>query len=537
MKLQKFIPVVLSTVALASLVGCNKTKPGGEGVIQIVAYKAGYGVDWLHAAADEFTKAFPNVSFEFLEESALAGDKAKNDIPSPSKNQTDLYFVSTTDVDDIISRSYNILKTRDSVLLEPLDDIFTSKAIDKDGFEEKETIESRFLGGFKEAVVYEGTTPSKWDNKMFSLPWAQGTTGICYNPALLTKYGIDVPRTSNEFISAIKSIYELGAADDVYPYSFAGDNASGYWAYLYETWFAQYSGQKGFERFMRCEPTTGTIKDNGYEVYNDQGILESLKAMFELLDVKYAPKGDMSKKHTEAQTDFVTGKSVFMVDGDWLLNEMKEDYFEQTKEIKMLRTPILSSIGEEIGITDEQLHTLVDMIDEHKTNDDIKAALTSLDDLKIARVREARSITCSQGVSHNILIPSYSDAKDVAKLFVRFLYSNDGCRIFRNNAYSNLPIKYTKDSADTNTPWQQSLDALRDYEDAKVISESAPYNNVRNLAQLFLFNYQTWISPTTFKTIMLEKTKPAPAFTAQSIFEREYAHVKSSWSGYMAYVF
>ena len=204
----------------------------------------------------------------------------------------------------------------------------------------------------------------------------------------------------------------------------------------------------------------------------------------------------------------------------------------------MLGAPILSSIGEEIGITDSQLHDLVKMIDEHRSNADIIAAIPSLNDAKIARVYNARCVYDSIGAAHTIVIPSYADAKDQAKLFVRYLYSNDGCRVFRNQTYSSLPLKYTKQEGDTNTPYQQSLDQIQSYGDPQMISSASLYNNVRSVAQLYNFNYSAWVHPSTFYAVMANKANSSAAikFTPEFIFESEQAYVRNNWSKYMSFV-
>ena len=515
------------------LVGCkNGVAVGGESTIQIRAYNGGYGLDWLHNAAKEFQTNNKDIKFQFVEESALVtGDVVQSEIALPKKNQIDLYFLTGLDVDMLLQKSYSILKTRNQVLLEPLNDIYEGKAVDVNGNEESETIASRMATGFKEASEYDGAY-TQWKGKMFSLPWADGMTGLFVNPSVLEKYGVEMPLTSNEFTAAVQEIYNKGKDDGVLPFSWAGANAVGYWNYLFETWFAQYSTQPQFLNFVKCDPGDGNIKANGYKVYEDNGILESLKAMYDILDLKYSPNGSASKQHMEAQTDFVTGKTAFMMDGDWVINEMKADYIEYGQNIKMLGVPILSSIGTEIGISDSQLHDLVKMIDEHKSYSEIKAAIPSLDDAKINRVYNARSIYDSIGAAHIMVIPSYADAKEAAKAFIKYLYSNDGCRVFRNNTYSNLPLKYQKQDGDTNTPYQQSLDQILSYDNPQMVTTGSPYNNVRVVAQLYNFNSPEWVHPGTFASVMREKDK----YTPEYMFESEKELVKNNWSKYMSYI-
>ena len=524
-------------VSSATLTGCHVgVAAGGESTIQIRAYKGGYGLDWLHVAADEFQKAHPDIKFEFVEESAMVtGEVAQQELVLPKNNQIDLYFITGIDVDILLQKSYSVLRTRTQALLEPLDDIYESKAIDVNGKEETETIASRMTAGYKEASQYDGAY-TQWLGKMFTLPWATGMTGLFVNPTVLQKYNIEMPLTSNEFTAAVEKIYNQGKSEGILPFSWGGANAGGYWNYLYETWFAQYSGQQKFLNFVKCDPGDGNIKENGYKVYEDNGILEGLRAMFDICDLKYSPNGSASKHHMEAQTEFVTGKTAFMMDGDWVVNEMKADYFDYGQNIKMLGAPILSVIGEEIGITDAQLHDLVQMIDEHKSNAEIKTAIPSLDDVKIDRVYNARCVYDSIGAAHTMIIPSYADAKDAAKLFIRYLYSNDGCRVFRNNTYTNLPLKYTKQDGDTNYPYQQSLDQIQSYNNPQMVTTASLYNNVRSVAQLYNFNYSAWCHPHTFRAVMMDKASASPKFTPEFIFENEQAFVKNNWARYMSFV-
>ena len=532
---QTLLPIALAAIAATMLTGCKTgkaVKPGGEGTIQIRAYKGGYGLDWLHAAADEFKKAHPNIDFEFVEESSMVtGDVAQQEIALPKENQIDLYILTGLDIDNILGRSYGILKTRTKTLLEPLNDIYEGVAIDANGNEETETIASRMAAGYKEASVYEGSM-ARWEGNMYTLPWANGMTGLFVNPSVLERYHVEMPLTSNEFTAAVQTIYNQGKSEGILPFSWAGANATGYWNYLYETWFAQYSGQQKFLNFVKCDPGDGDIKNNGYKVYEDVGILKGLEAMYDILDLNYSPNGSASKQHMEAQTEFVTGKTAFMMDGDWVVNEMKGDYGEYAQNIKMLGVPVLSCIGEEIGITDAQLHDLVAMIDEHRTNDEIKAAIPSLDDTKIARVYNARCVYDSIGAAHGMSIPSYADAKDAAKLFIRYLYSNDGCRVFRNNTYSNLPLKYQKQEGDTNVPYQQSLDQILSYDNPQMVSTASLYNNVRSVAQLYNFNYPSWVHAGTFQSVMENKATLTPTV----MFNGEQEYVRDNWTRYMSFV-
>lgn len=520
----------LSVILMGAVAGCgNRVVAGGEDTIQVRAFKGGYGDEWLKQAKIEFEKTFPGKKVEIVESSATVTEKSKQEILVPKKNNIDLYFTNGSGFYNIIEQSKKILKTSKEVLLEDLTDVYNSKAIGFDGKEESETIANRMFSGYKEACQYNGDL-AQWQGNIYKLPWADAMTGLCVNKSVLDKYGLEIPLTTNDLVNCITTIASHTATDKVYPYTWAGSNASGYWSYLFETWFAQYSTAENFYKFMKCEPANGDIVNNGYEVYQDTGILKSLEVMFEILDLKYSPNGSASMTHMEAQNKFLRGESAFIVDGDWVMDEMKEDYYEEAKEIIFAKAPIISVFGEEMGITDAQLHNVVKAIDEGKTDAEIKA-IVSLTDANIKRIRDARAIHNGIGVSHDMVIPSYSDAKDTAKLFIRFLYSNDGCRLFRNNAYSNLPLTYTIQEGDKNTPFQQSLDEIYKGESV-MVSGAADLNSVRQATMMYMFNVSEWQHPNTYKSIMVDKNG-AKAYSPEKIFQDEAKYMKSNWATYM----
>lgn len=538
MKLKRLLGLaVLGGALIPTLTGCgNKVVEGGAQKVQIRCYKGGYGDEWIKQTVVRFNETFKDKGYsaEIVESSALVTEAAGQEILVPNKNQIDLYFTNGSDISTFINKSKSILRSTDKVVVECLDDVLASKAIGFDGKEESQTIGERLIGGYDITSKYNGTN-EKWAGKTFKLPWADAMTGIFCNTSVLAKYGIELPLTSNEFTEAVKKISSKTATDNIYPFSMGGANALGYWSYLFDTWFAQYSTAEGFINFQKCVPSNGNIKDNGYEVYNDKGILKALEAMYDILDLNYLSNGSLERQHTEAQVEFVTGKSAFMTNGDWVMNEMKENYSDKASDIIMLKAPILSSIGTECGLTDAQLHDVVKAIDDLKTNEEIKLLVPAATDEAINRIYDARSIHDSIGPSHDIFIPSYADAKDAAKLFVRYLYSNDGCNLFRQYATSNLPLKYTvsEELKAKATKFQKSLDSFYALNKSQMVSGAADYNNVRGDSQMYSFNVSAWQHPRTFVAIMQNKSKLLPSY----IFEQEALYMKQQWASYMSYIY
>lgn len=534
MKFKKFLALGCLTAGLVgTMAGCgSKVVEGGASVIQMRVYKGGYLTEWLHEVADAFMAQNPDIEIRFEEESSAVTEAIMNEISVPSKNNIDLYFSNGNHVADLITKSKSILKTSNQTLLEPLNDVFESKAIGYDGKEEDVTIKEKFFDGYEEAFTYNGLV-EKWHGNMYALPWADAATGVFCNKSVLDKYNLDIPLTSNEFTACIETIASHTKADGIFPWSWAGNNCAGYWLYLYETWFAQYSGREGFNNFVKCDPGDGNIEQNGYKVYEDEGIHQALKAMEAILDLNYSANGSVNKMHLEAQNEFIRGKSAFMCDGEWLFQEMSKEYYEEAKEIIMVSAPILSVIGEEGGVSDAELHTIVADIDAGKTDAEIKADVAKATDALIERVRNARGVHDGIGVGHCIEVPSSSDAIPAVKKFLRYYFSNDGARSFYNKAHGSLPIKFTKKEGDVSTPFQDSVYKILNTGRPQMVSYDARLNDVRSVSQMYPFNVTSWQHPQTFKAIMLNKG----VITADKIFNDEKAYMKTSWSKYMSYVF
>ena len=102
----------LPLLAISSLVGCKKgPQVSGSNVVQIVIYKGSYGIEWVKKLGEEFSKTFPGKSIKIEEASSLVGEKQRQDLMTPSKNQIDLYLFGNANMAEIIASSKGVLKT------------------------------------------------------------------------------------------------------------------------------------------------------------------------------------------------------------------------------------------------------------------------------------------------------------------------------------------------------------------------------------------------------------------------------------------
>lgn len=539
-QIKSIISVLMAGVmTIGLLAGCGEQNDQGNSgngeksskTAYVRYYSAGYGSAWLEALAEKFNEIYadegykvkldiqPGTNFSTANEELKLGAE---------RNDVDMYFTNRVGVANVLEFSENVMHGK-GPLLEPLEDIFNAPAIGADKQEEDKTIAERMFAG-AENSMYLNSPGSEWDGQMFCLPYNVGCNGIIMNPTVLEKYNLEIPKTTDELLNVVKTIQEKGSADGVYPYAWAGNNASSYWFSLWYIYFAQYSGAKAFEDFIATMPESGDIVNDGWQVYEDKGILESLKAMEQLMKLDYSADGSVNATHTEAQHRLLVGEAAFMVNGDWLLNEMSGEYYEEASNCLMIKTPVLSVIGTECGISDAQLSQAIAMIDEGKTNEEVMAQISGVTAEGAERIRQARQVYAAGLSGYQVIIPGYADAKEVSKLFLKFMYSEDGCQIMRETSYMVLPVQCESYETQANTAFVKSVLEFAGYGTGVPVAANTSLSPVRAASGMLMLNNNAYAEPHTFKAMMLYED-----ITAQYIYDTEREFMKEKWASYIMY--
>ncbi len=551
--LKKILSMMLALLMVISIMaGCGsgknvETTPDGgyaQGKTAVVSYNAsGYGAQWLEKAAEVFEETYKEEGYKIdLKISYGWENDAQLEIgKGPERNDVDLY-IDASGLEGILDASKKTMREGGAVLVDLSEEVFNKPAIGADKQEEEKTIGERFMRD-KEYLYYYGAR-EEFHGGIYALPMFNSSCGIILNPSVTEQYGYgldNLPKTTDELNAMCEKIAETSAETGIYAYSWPG-NASGYISYLFFEYFAQYSGKEAFMNFVKTKPssdaTVEDIRENGWQVYEDKGILEGLKAMEPIMKPAFSAPGSASSNHIDAQHAMLTGKAAFMINGDWLLNEMDdtgEQYYELAKDCIMLDTPILSVIGVECGITDAELSKAVGMIDEGKTDAEIIAAISGLDEKETARIREARVIYgCGEStVQAGACIPAYADGRDVAILFLRFLASEDGCQIIRDEAYAIPAFTCESYASRGNTRYMDSVVANINPGNGEYISMDSSLSIVRANAGMLYFNHSSMVQPTTFRSMITDTTGE---MTAEKMYENEKAYVKSMWPTWATYI-
>ena len=551
--LKRILSLALAVLMLVGvLAACDGgkevvTNPDGsvvQGKTAIVAYNSvGYGHQWLETLAAEFNKMYAEEGYkvELKISMAYENNPSLEIGKGAERNDTDMYL-DAANLETLLEASDRTMRGQGAVLVDMKESVWNQPAIGFDKQEESKTVAERFT--LNPDYVYYNGKREDFHGGVYVLPTGmeQWSVGINVNPSVTAQYGYDVnnlPRTTDEFNAMCEKIAETSKDTGVYAYTWAGANASGYLAYLYYEYFAQYTGYENFMNFIETKPFTDAtledIKNEGYKIYEDPGILEAFKAMEPIMKPKFSANGTASMDHMNAQHQLLTGKAAFMIMGDWLLAQMKDQYFEEASQCILMKTPVLSVIGAECGITDAELSNAVKMIDEGKTNEKIMAVISGLDATETARIREARNIYGGGEavIRSGMAIPAYADGRDVAILFARFMCSEDAQRVIRNQGYKINCYECESYDFEKETDYMKSVVANMNMGEGLYISMDNSLSIIRSNSNMLCFNHPTTGYPLVFKNMIMDTTG---IMNAENLFELEKDYAKQYWSTWTAYI-
>ncbi len=444
--MKKIICLLISLIATFSLFACGDngggTTDGGQNEIEIQFWKSGLGDEYFKQIVEEFKKEYPeytlNVHYD-SSQTAFATQIAQG----ANINSIDLYFRTTPDV------SYN-------QYLEPLNGILN----------EANNGETKKVGEKIDAYLLDNAKAS--DGNYYSLPYGGGICGIVYNEELMNRVlsaaSLSMPKTTDELrrvVLAIESVFN-GANDPVPFIHWAG----GYWNYVTDVWQAQYDGLEEYENFYRLgSPAAdiGTQRENPSKdiLLRDDGRYEVIKVLAQLLNEDRVAPSSNSDSHTSAQTKFKNGSAVMMCNGAWLVNEMRGS---ANANFRVMKTPVISSIRNkcETISDDEELSALISAIDNGETS--LSGEGYEVNQADFDRVKTARNLIWQVYSDHGVCIPNYATAKEGAKKFVKFYFSDKAQKIFNDSVHIALPLSYDNSANEPNvSAWNDFEKDMYDY--------------------------------------------------------------------------
>ena len=434
--MKKIISLALMGVmSLATVMatGCvdNSTKDSATD-IEITFWRSGMGDDFMKEIVKAFETKYPEYTVKLNSETTNTAI-SDNIMNGAKYNTVDLYF------EPIPSNAL-------FQYLEPIDDVL-SMINTGESKKVSEKISKSLLDNYR-----------FYDGKYYTLPYGGGVCGIVYNEDLMQGY--EIPKTTDELRNLVFDLYTAYNSQNCKPFIYF---SGGYWEYAYNSWQVQYDGldyyYNTFSTLGQDAAVLGTSNENpNLEVLTKKdGRYEALKVMETLLDSQYIAAGSNSADHTTQQTKFLNGRAVMMCNGAWMNNEMKTSD-ATNKNFSIMPTPVISSIVDKLTDvkSDKMLSSVIEVVDKVVDGEvalsDVKQSdgTYKIGDKTICesdwnKIYEARTIVWENYSQHAICIPNYASAKEGAKKFVAFYFSDEAQKIMNEKTHMTLPFSFDKE--------------------------------------------------------------------------------------------
>ncbi len=453
----KIISLLLAIGLTFSLAACSGKNNGANGnggakdgkTITVKSFEAGYGTTWLYKVKEKFEEVYKEEGYKvniLKPDNSLKSAAALADMRNSKKTGVDVYFVQSVAVANAIDEEYGSCIT-------DLTDMYDLPAIKFDGTEEDVKISEKLSSTYDASV--------KAGDKYYSMLWASSPSGLIANTKVLTKYGLTLPKTTDELFKCFSVIWNgtdtIGGSSEtkVYPFAWAGNNAVGYALYSLYTNLGQMIGQDGYNQFMSLQQGATITEDdikNGKNMYKNDDIYTALEIMMKEFNTETSCPGSANNTHDKAHFNLLKGNCAFIPDGEFFFREAMVNYSDLIGDISFLNVPVNSELGVKLKLDgtgknrekcDEILSYVIGLIDENKTTEQIIVAVSNDLDAEVTAeqietITEARACYYERK-DHNAYITSSSNVKDIAKLFLRMVASDDFGDLFNETAYAYAP--------------------------------------------------------------------------------------------------
>ena len=419
---------LVAALAISSFAGCGKgaNKGGGSSTtIEIAYWNSGLGMNWLNNMIEAFEKEHPE--YEVSVKSSADVEALKAPMGNESTDTIDLYLANA---------EYNYEYS------EPLNDVLDTTV---EG--ESKTIREKLNPAYLELEVAD-------DGNVYELTYGGGAIGFVYNKKLFEQAGVrNVPRTTNELVNACDTLF----ASNIVP--LCHFKSGRYYNYTSDAWRMQYDGKDYFvNNFYECKAEDGTSPSKDVFTTKD-GRYEVLEVMEQLITPDYVLLGSNTHEITTMQTKFLQGECAMMVTGSWVANEMSAT--AEMGDFAVMKTPVISSIIDKLTTVTEEadLRQVISAVDavtdgevaitdyQEGNNYNVNGIKVSAEDWEYIYV--ARNTVPTNYAGETMFIPTYSNAKDAAKEFMRFMYSDAGYKIYTDTLHMPLPMSMDSGELDT----------------------------------------------------------------------------------------
>ena len=287
--MKKILALFLALCMISALCVVSASADDEPSVLKVAAFEGGYGVDYWEKICSAFEEAYgckveltasPTID-EIVRPQMIAGD------------YPDVLFLNGASM-----ALYSEMVKEHA--FEPLDDVFASKAYDHDC-----TVGELIAPGLLQTAFFS----PYGDGKCYSAPMSSNAQAMVYNKTLFEQNGWEVPTTWDEFFALGDAAKEKGYSLITYPGAYPDYNEV--------ILLGALASALGPDAVTRA---------NNY----DASLIETdeAKTVFETLAKiaagGYLMPGTTGLNHTQAQSEFMLDKALFIPNGDWLPGEMAD---------------------------------------------------------------------------------------------------------------------------------------------------------------------------------------------------------------------
>lgn len=365
MRKSKRFLAIISTALLLVLAACSGgnegTKaPETEGTnsssnekttLHLAALESAYGSEMWTKIAKAFEEEHKNVTVE------LTVEKNIEEVVRPNMQAgeyPDVFHLATSRKEALTE---TLIKENG---LEELTDILDMNVLGEDV-----TVKDKLLPGFTDTLA---TNPYA-DGKTFLAPMFYSPTGLFYNAGLFEEKGWDVPETWDDMFELGEKAKAEGISLFTYP-------IAGYFDTLFGSMLYAAGGPDVFNKAM-------TYEDGIWESPEATKVFETIGKLAEYTHPNTVANGNPND-FTKNQQLILDNKALFMPNGTWIVEEMKEAPRAEGFEWAMMSVPAFEKGGDRYAFT----------------------------------------------FFEQIWIPKAAKNKEVAKEFITFLYSDKAASIF-----------------------------------------------------------------------------------------------------------
>lgn len=473
---------VMLLAALALLASCGSASTEkSDDELWILAYQGGYGSAWLEDMASGFMAKYPEYEGKVVVDTSTS---ILDTLESKLKDGSDYDLFMSHDIpwQRYAAEGY----------LAELDDLFETEI---DGFSGK-TFEERLVEGAADLckLAVDGETHA------YKAPYTQGCGGFVYNVDLFKTNGWSVPTTYEELVTLCETIKNSGVTagsrgTEVKAIAWAGKDRQYYWDYPVIEWWYQLAGKEKFDQVKAYlgPDASGSLTQysNGYEMYNPdtyyKEFWQAYDMWFDLIaDNDYCIDESPADALTKAQSNFLNGYAAMIPYAQWAKMELENTYGGTLPfEIAMMKTPKATSSSEDVNF----------MV----------------------------------GFGDSMIVPSYSTHQELAKKFLAYMATEEGCKTFVKDAKGSF-LAFDYDDVDLSD--LESSDAY-----IKSIHEKLSGTNI-NIVSTNPITYLTTnkVMPWVGNEYYYAKAAASPSDTSyqsSALGTTLYEAAKSGWSSWL----